>query len=71
MLIYTGETRFTKRGDAEKQWEDGRIDAVVIPLKTLSKRAADFPGHRVAFQSGKAPEKGSEYALIVRDQTGG
>jgi 4-amino-4-deoxy-L-arabinose transferase-like glycosyltransferase len=67
MLIYAGVTRFTKPGDAGDRWKAGQIDAVVIPLQILAKRAADFPGHRVAFESGTAPEKGSAYALLLRE----
>lgn len=66
MLIYTGKTRFTRAGDAADAWRAGQVDAVVIPLKELKKRREEFSGHRVAFESIKAPEKGSQYALIVR-----
>ena len=68
MLLYTGKTSFTRAGDASDAWNAGQVDAVVLPVDELTKRKADFPSHRVAFESVQAPEKGSQYALIVRDK---
>ncbi|MHA3774994.1 ArnT family glycosyltransferase [Verrucomicrobiota bacterium sgz303538] len=69
MLLYTGKTKFTRAGDASDAWKAGQLDAVVIPVDELAKRKADFPSHRIAFESVRAPEKNNpfEYALIVRE----
>jgi 4-amino-4-deoxy-L-arabinose transferase-like glycosyltransferase len=69
MLLYTRQTSFTKADDAAGMWKEGRVDAVVMPLKMLQERQQDFPNHAIAVQSDKPPKSSpvNQYVLITRN----
>jgi hypothetical protein len=66
MLLYIGQTRFTRADRAILAWQSGRIDWLVITEPELAKQASRLGSYERRAMSGSIPEKSSAYVLIRR-----
>ena len=66
LLLYTGQTQFTRLQDALAAWHAGSVRWLVIPDKILSENREQFTPFKQLTQTGKTPDKNSAYVLIQR-----
>jgi 4-amino-4-deoxy-L-arabinose transferase-like glycosyltransferase len=64
MLLYLRQPLLLN--DEVKKWKHREVDALVFPSSEFKIKSADFRPCRVLFESAKAPDKSSQYVLIVR-----
>lgn len=66
MLLYTGQTRFSRIEDAIATWRFGRLDYLVLPEQLLEEHQQELEPFDKLAETGKIEDKNSAYVLIKR-----
>jgi 4-amino-4-deoxy-L-arabinose transferase-like glycosyltransferase len=71
MILYLDKPGFIESGAAVAKWNDGTLDALVVPAEKTAVYRQDLHGPVVTqLKSAKRAEQGNTYVLLVRQKIG-